>query len=66
MVRNVTVFQTLLLALVSMLVATSAGAVGLGNITLDSALNQPLRARIEILDLGNVKPDEIKGTSRQP
>ena len=58
MVRKAAVVLSLLL----MLVSTQAYAVGLGNITLDSALNQPFSARIEILDLGNVAPEDISIT----
>ncbi|MBL4820492.1 MAG: hypothetical protein JKY98_05805 [Gammaproteobacteria bacterium] len=55
MVRKAAVFLSTLL----MLVATQVYAVGLGTVTLDSALNQPLNARVEIHDLGNVDPQEI-------
>lgn len=36
-----------------------AKALGLGEITVDSALNQPLSARIELLDMAGVNPDQI-------
>lgn len=41
------------------LVANQALALGLGSLTLESSLNQPLRARIEIVDLGGVSPADI-------
>ncbi|MEZ5491845.1 MAG: FimV/HubP family polar landmark protein [Gammaproteobacteria bacterium] len=34
-------------------------ALGLGTLSLESSLNQPLRARIEVVDLGGVSPAEI-------
>lgn len=39
--------------------AAHAKALGLGEITVESALNQPLAARIELLQLGTVRPDQI-------
>ncbi|MBT8147564.1 MAG: hypothetical protein KJN90_11975 [Gammaproteobacteria bacterium] len=41
------------------LMASQVYALGLGPLTLESSLNQPLRARIEIVDLGGVSPAEI-------
>ena len=41
------------------LVAGQVHALGLGSLTLESSLNQPLRARIEIVDLGGVSPADI-------
>jgi pilus assembly protein FimV len=41
------------------LLASQASALGLGSLTLESSLNQPLRARIEIVDLGGVSPADI-------
>ena len=55
MLRKTAVILTLLLA--SM--ATQVYALGLGTISVDSALNQPLRVRIEILQLGNTRLDEL-------
>lgn len=37
-----------------------ASALGLGDITLHSALNQPLEADIELLDLGDLGESDIK------
>jgi len=45
---------------VVLLAAANAKALGLGEVTLDSALNQPLVARIELLQLGGVAPDQIQ------
>jgi len=39
--------------------AAHAKALGLGEIVLDSALNQPLNAQIALLQLGDVRPDQI-------
>jgi pilus assembly protein FimV len=39
--------------------AAHAKALGLGDIVLDSALNQPLNAQIALVQLGNVRPDQI-------
>ena len=41
------------------LVASQVYALGLGSLILESSLNQPLRARIEIVDLGGVSPADI-------
>lgn len=45
---------------VVLLAAANAKALGLGEVTLDSALNQPLVARIELLQLDGVVPDQIQ------
>ena len=37
-----------------------ASALGMGDITLHSALNQPLRAEIDLLDVGNLSTDDIR------
>ena len=55
MLRKTAVILTLLLASV----ATQVYALGLGTISVDSALNQPLRVRIEVLQLGNTRLDEL-------
>ena len=39
--------------------AAHAKALGLGEIVLDSALNQPLNAQIALLQLGDVRPEQI-------
>jgi len=47
------------LALAGTLGAEMAHAVGLGQIKLESYLNQPLKAQINLLDAGNLSPDQI-------
>ncbi|KFF36177.1 hypothetical protein G039_0307855 [Pseudomonas aeruginosa VRFPA01] len=42
------------------LMAARASALGVGDITLHSALNQPLDADIELLDVGDLDAEEIK------
>jgi len=42
-----------------LLAAANAKALGLGDITLESALNQPLRANIPLLQLGDVRAEQI-------
>jgi pilus assembly protein FimV len=42
-----------------LLAAANAKALGLGDITLESALNQPLRANIPVLQLGGVRAEQI-------
>ena len=55
MVRKpVVIFTSIVL-----LAAANAKALGLGDITLESALNQPLRANIPLLQLGDVRADQI-------
>lgn len=55
MVRKpVVIFTSLVL-----LAAANAKALGLGDITLESALNQPLRANIPVLQLGGVRAEQI-------
>ncbi len=44
----------------SCLLAGQASALGVGDITLHSALNQPLDANIELLDVGDLGADEIE------
>lgn len=44
----------------SCLLAGQANALGVGDITLHSALNQPLDADIELLDVGDLGADEIE------
>ena len=55
MLGKTAVILTLLLA--SM--ATQVSALGLGTISVESALNQPLRVRIEVLQLGSTRLDEL-------
>ncbi|MFL0808866.1 MAG: hypothetical protein K6L76_00490 [Agarilytica sp.] len=40
--------------------ASHVSALGLGKITLDSSLNQPLKAKIELLEVQELTKDEIK------
>lgn len=55
-------FNKFLVALASgpLLYSGLASALGLGDITLYSALNQPLEADIELLDLGDLGESDIK------
>ena len=55
MVRKLVVMFTS----VVVLAAANVKALGLGEVTLESALNQPLVARVELLQLGSVRPDQI-------
>jgi len=48
-----------LFASVVLLAAANVKALGLGEITIESALDQPLVARVELLQLGSVRPDQI-------
>ncbi|MEW4391956.1 FimV/HubP family polar landmark protein [Pseudomonas paraeruginosa] len=49
-----------LLCACACLMAARASALGVGDITLHSALNQPLDADIELLDVGDLDAEEIK------
>ncbi|MFL2838605.1 MAG: FimV family protein, partial [Pseudohongiellaceae bacterium] len=40
-------------------VASHVYALGLGNVTVESYLNQPLRVRIEVLELGDTQLEDI-------
>jgi pilus assembly protein FimV len=55
MVRKLVVLFTS----VVLFAAAHVKALGLGELTLDSALNQPLNARLELLQLGDVRADQI-------
>ncbi|WP_019341648.1 FimV/HubP family polar landmark protein [Stutzerimonas stutzeri] len=44
----------------SLIYSGMVSALGMGNITLNSALNQPLSAEIELLDAGDLSADEIR------
>ncbi len=55
MLRKIVVILTLLLC--SM--ATQLYALGLGAVTVESALNQPLRMRVELLQLGDTRLQDI-------
>ena len=50
---------SVIVAAICCLLASQASALGLGSVILESALNQPLRARIEIVDLGEVNPADV-------
>ncbi|QIB67275.1 type IV pilus assembly protein FimV [Kineobactrum salinum] len=52
----------LAVALVSLccLQAASAWGLGLGNLTLESFLNEPLRARVNLLDVNDLGEDQIR------
>ena len=50
---------TLAIASVSMLHSSLAAALGLGDITLHSALGQPLNADIELIEVGGLAADEV-------
>lgn len=50
----------LTLASGSLLYSGMASALGMGDITLHSALNQPLDAEIELLDVGSLSADQIR------
>ncbi|MFP6839129.1 MAG: FimV/HubP family polar landmark protein [Pseudohongiellaceae bacterium] len=64
MLRKTAVILSILLA--SM--ATQVSGLGLGTISADSTLNQPLRVRIEVLKLGGTRLDDqrISASVRQP
>ena len=49
----------LAMAVFSALMTSQAHALGLGEITLHSALNQPLDAEIELLQVGDLSSDEL-------
>lgn len=44
----------------SALQANFANALGLGNLSIKSALNQPLNAEIKLLDVGDLDPTQVK------
>lgn len=52
-------WQTLIAVCVGLTVASQAAALGLGEIELDSALNERLDAEIELLDASGLQPTEI-------
>jgi len=51
--------STVILAMLFGFMATQVYALGLGTVTVESALNQPLRVRIEILDLGETRLEDV-------
>ncbi len=55
--KNRTILKMLML--LGSLVASQAYALGLGNITLNSHLNEPLSARIQLVSTGEVSPNEV-------
>ncbi len=52
-------WQTLVAFCLGLTVASQASALGLGEIELDSALNERLAAEIELLDASGLQPSEI-------
>ncbi|MBL4571981.1 MAG: hypothetical protein JKY86_02780 [Gammaproteobacteria bacterium] len=56
MLRKIVVILTMLLC--SM--ATQLYALGLGTVTVESSLNQPLRLRIELLQLGDTRLQDVR------
>ena len=56
MLRKIVVILTMLLC--SM--ATQLYALGLGTVTVESSLNQPLRMRIELLQLGDTRLQDVR------
>ena len=54
--------RRVLLAIVSgsLVYSSMASALGMGDITLHSALNQPLSAEIDLLDAGDLSADDIR------
>jgi pilus assembly protein FimV len=42
-----------------MLVANYAAALGLGGLTLESRLNEPFKAEVQLLNIGSISTDEI-------
>lgn len=55
MLRNTAVILAMLLSSL----ATQVFALGLGTVTVESALNEPLRVRIEILQLGDTRLQDV-------
>jgi pilus assembly protein FimV len=52
-------FQTLCIGLCSLLLASAAGAVSLGEARIDSRLNEPLVAHIAIANLDGMNADDL-------
>jgi len=51
--------SAVLLAALLCSVASQVYALGLGNVTVESYLNQPLRVRIEVLQLGDTRLEDV-------
>lgn len=51
--------SVVILAMLLSSLATQVFALGLGTVTVESALNQPLRVRIEILQLGDTRLQDV-------
>lgn len=51
--------SVVILAMLMCSMATQVFALGLGTVTVESALNQPLRVRIEIIQLGDTRLDDV-------
>lgn len=58
MKRNISAVITALIG--CLLLAGNAGAVGLGQLRADSAINQPLSVRIQLIDLGSTPLEEVE------
>lgn len=58
MKRNISAVITTLIG--CLLLAGNAGAVGLGQLRADSAINQPLSVRIQLIDLGSTPLEEVE------
>ena len=58
MKRNISAVITVLIG--CLLLAGNAGAVGLGQLRADSAINQPLSVRIQLIDLGSTPLEEVE------
>ena len=58
MKRNFSAGITVLIG--CLLLAGNAGAVGLGQLRADSAINQPLSVRIQLIDLGSTPLEEVE------
>lgn len=57
MKRNI---SAVIAALGCLLLAGNGGAVGLGQLRADSAINQPLSVRIQLIDLGSTPLEEVE------
>uniref|UniRef100_UPI0039182B72 type IV pilus assembly protein FimV n=1 Tax=Pseudomonas sp. TaxID=306 RepID=UPI0039182B72 len=56
----------LAIAAATSLTSGMAHALGLGEVTLKSALNQPLQAEIELLDIKGLETDEVRPKLASP
>ncbi len=51
--------SVVILAMLMCSMATQVFALGLGRVTVESALNEPLRVRIEVIQLGETRLDDV-------